>query len=769
MREHILRGMRARLMLLGVASVAAVLTIGVSSAAAAITTSNITAPADGSLLFQNHDMSPNQMFTVTGTTDGTAGDFVDIACYEGGQATAASYDGPGGTGIAVGSDGSFSIAVPQFDFASWSCQLLAVPHGTRPSAGSSFTGPRVGFSDFTTDTISGGPNSGDTDDFDFDDALLTGNSFNDSIDSCGPGTYPFDGSAAMNAGNYLLFCAGSFYNSANTFDSTTGADLTRSELQVDGQNAYGSDSAENLFSGSDGLSGFPAMTVTVDGFAPSTGDAQITETEPLVKCTPNDVYDPGSSDCTSFTSTGVSDTRVTSFTNGGRVQKVTDTYSSTDDAEHTLDLQYETDLANPNAGWELPGQSSFAEHSTGDTGPAPAAAPGTVYVIHDAAQAPSLTNPVAAMTFFSPYSSVRFDDTLWSAFGNPDGSTGEESAVFDYQRAVPAGGSTTITWNYGTGTSLAEVQRYAAAAEDSAQPPSIAISSPAGGATESTSPITVSGTADAGSGVKSVSVNGVGATFSGNTWRATVPLSAGQNTLSAIVTSKGGETAKVSEVVTYRLSPRASISAPATGGTYALDQSVATSFTCSEGAGGPGLASCDDANGTNTSGGGTGHLNTAALGQHTYAVTAKSKDGKSATVSIAYTVVAAKISISTARAQYAHGKTKLRLACAGPAGGTCTGTVTLTSRVKRTVVRNVHGHRRRITIFKTVALAHAHYSLRAGTNKLVVLRLTHPAKVLLAHARKHTVRVHVSASVHGGKTAARRIALAPAPRHRRHG
>ena len=78
--------------------------------------------------------------------------------------------------------------------------------------------------------------------------------------------------------------------------------------------------------------------------------------------------------------------RVTSFTNGGRVQTVTDTYSSTDGAAHALDLQYETDLANPNAGWELPGQSSFAQHSTGDTGPAPSAAPGTVYAIHDASR-----------------------------------------------------------------------------------------------------------------------------------------------------------------------------------------------------------------------------------------------------------------------------------------------------------------------------------------------------------------------------------------------
>lgn len=711
---------------------AVMLIVGASVAEAQITTSNITSPADGALLLQNADTSPSQTFTVSGTTDGTPGDLIDIDCYNGGSEVA-GYAGPGGAGIAVGSGGGFTtVPVTQSNFAGHSCDLLAVPHGMTP-APTGFTGPRVGFSSFFTSKLTGAVNTGTTYDFSFDDATPTGVSDIDSIDDCGPFTTLADGSAAMKVGPLLLFCAGSFYNSMSDFNGAS-TDMTRSEIEVDGQNAYGSYSAQNLFSGNPG---FPALSVSLDSFDPTTGDAQTTESESLVKCAPNDVYDPSSSDCTSYAPTGVSIKRVTSFTNGGRVQTVADTYGSTNGTTHSLDLLYEVDLDGLTAGWKLPGETSFTQHSTGDTGPAAVTAPSTVYGILDTSKPPSLTNPVGGLTFSTAYNSVRFDNSLWS-------SLNEDSALFNFRRVVPAGGSTTITWSYATGSSLPEVQSDAAAAQDAAQPPAVAISSPTSGAIETTSPATVTGTASAGSGIRSVVVNGVTATVTGSIWRATVPLTAGQDKLTAVLTSNAKNAASASETVSYALTPTAAIASPASGGTYAIGQVVAAKFTCADGAGGPGLASCTDSNGAST---GTGRLNTDSVGQHTYSVTAKSKDGESSAASVTYDVVALKVSIATARARYSHGKTKLKLSCAGPNGAVCHGTLMLKVRKQE--------RRHHKTIAKTVTLGHAGYTLAAGNSAFVTVRIGHAAR---------TVHATATATVQHGHAASRRVTLTPAPK-----
>ncbi len=84
--------------------------------------------------------------------------------------------------------------------------------------------------------------------------------------------------------------------------------------------------------------------------------------------------------------------------------------------------------------------------------------------------------------------------------------------------------------------------------------------------------------------------------------------------------------------------PKVSIVTPARGATYTRGPAIYSSFTCTEGAGGPGIASCVDHNGRPSG----APLNTAKTGRHTFTVTATSKDGLTRRARVAYKVVAPK-------------------------------------------------------------------------------------------------------------------------------
>jgi hypothetical protein len=105
------------------------------------------------------------------------------------------------------------------------------------------------------------------------------------------------------------------------------------------------------------------------------------------------------------------------------------------------------------------------------------------------------------------------------------------------------------------------------------------------------------------------------------------------------VADSAGDYATAQVTLTVAVPPTAEISEPVAGGAYVVGQSVPTAFSCSEGAGGFGMSSCADSNGIKTGSGGSGHLDTASVGPHTYTVTALSKDGLTGSASIDYTVM----------------------------------------------------------------------------------------------------------------------------------
>jgi hypothetical protein len=109
----------------------------------------------------------------------------------------------------------------------------------------------------------------------------------------------------------------------------------------------------------------------------------------------------------------------------------------------------------------------------------------------------------------------------------------------------------------------------------------------------------------------------------------------GQHTYSVTATSADGQSATPSVTYWVASPPAATITSPAAAATYVMNQNVPTSFGCSDGTGGPGIASCVDSIGSTS----PGVLNTSSPGQDTYSVTATSADGLTRTTSVNYNVI----------------------------------------------------------------------------------------------------------------------------------
>ena len=543
-----------RLRIAAVAIAAAALGIAPATAQAAVTSSQITTPGDGAYLM-SLDNTPTTV-DVKGTSNGTAGDPIDVVCFYDSPTQAIKLKGP----FAVGTGGAFDTgAVPLKPIAGHACRLRAVPAGDEPGGdeNSSFAGPRVAVSEAELPVaVVGGPNAGTAYNFYVNGVTFTGfaawtaagtpGGSMGSLPACGgPDAAPIDSS--FDIGNFAIDCAGSLLG------DDLGAWGGRSEVQIDGRNAYDAASAQALFprthgflNGSEDLTGFPALSAHVD-FDPTSGLGSSHSSEQWVGCTGPDLYKPTSvAACPSFASTGVQLERDITTSDGGAVVTMTDTWSSTDGAAHTLDLLYDDFVGLGTStvrGYQFPGQNGFFQYGSGASVPGPTAAPGSILVrTNVTAPDGDPAEAAGAITYATAPTGYHF----------ATGSEFEEHHVLQ----IPAGGSASLSYVYSVGYTVGAANRLALAGRDHFQAPAVAISPPAGGATVSSSSVQLSGSATAGSGITSLVVGGQSVPVgSGGAWSATVPLNPGSNTITASATDGAGATVQAQVTVVYQPPP----------------------------------------------------------------------------------------------------------------------------------------------------------------------------------------------------------------------
>jgi hypothetical protein len=212
--------------------------------------------------------------------------------------------------------------------------------------------------------------------------------------------------------------------------------------------------------------------------------------------------------------------------------------------------------------------------------------------------------------------------------------------------------------------------------------------------------------------------------------------------------------------------PSVSIVTPANGASYTQNTSVDASYSCAEGAAGPGLSSCD---GTDASG---AALDTSTLGAHSFTVTAASSDGEITPVTISYTVVLPTVTTpapptppapSTPPAASAtltrspslnQSTASLTIACHGQAGQKCTGTITATSLEKfaangKTLVAVAAiAHKRARS--KTVTVGRGSFTISALQTEAIKFKLNGTGNQLLTRFRRLPAKLVLTLTGTGG-------------------
>jgi hypothetical protein len=566
---------------------------GPASAGAIVMESQITAPGSPTYAFYDGtEPSPPAAFKVEGTTN--IGGNVAVRCYYGSgeseYTTLVEEVTPG--------NGEFSAEVSASAVSSGPCVLRAVPVGnkephppgtTAEEALQPYKGPRIVGSSFKLGE--------EGSDYQLQASTLSSYLAINSVGGCGL-EYSAMFAPETLATGALFDCNAALY-SENSTPLGNGNKPSRSELQVDGANAY-SPAAAHAVEEAIGfektgkfepvkLPGAPQVAATKT-FGSASRLATIKEIDPIVKCAPSTAFPPTASSCKEFVETGVELEREWQTSDGDQMAEMTDNWRSTNGASHALNALYDQETVNEGSGggaYEFPDTNVFSATTAGETQTLPAGL-GRIYYKSDS------ETPVGG-DGLHPQGAIVYDtppNGPISVYRGTAEKEGFNGFVMPYQATIPAGGAYTLHMAFVQAYKLSEVEALSSevlAGYPPSEPPALSIASPANGATVSTSSVTVSGTVTDKRAITSFTVDGNAVSVGPKgEWSTSVALNKGANTIKALATDQAGFSAEKTVTVTYA-PPAPKAHARQVGGAKGNNSAVTFTVACKGEAG----ASCE--------------------------------------------------------------------------------------------------------------------------------------------------------------------------------